>query len=153
MFDSGPNRGSQSSFSELIEVIGNLASEVENAKELSRRQIDLLESQLTEAQARAYSLMEERDEAFRSLSAVKLEKDQLLLQLSDLRKKVDQQRENDEARLALLQLRQVQEELENYFVLSRQQTELLEANTQLLDANEDLYARFTALLANANLIG
>ena len=146
MFDSGPSRGSQSSFSELIEVIGNLASEVENAKELSRRQIDLLESQLTEAKARAYSLMEERDEAVRSLSAVTLEKDQLNLQLSDLRKQVDQQRENDEARLALLQLRQVQEELEHYFMLSRQQSELLEAN-------EDLYARFTALLANANITG
>ena len=146
MFDSGPSRGSQSSFSELIEVIGNLASEVENAKELSRRQIDLLESQLTEAKARAYSLMEERDEAVRSLSAVTLEKDQLNLQLSDLRKQVDQQRENDEARLALLQLRQVQEELEHYFMLSRQQSELLEAN-------EDLYARFTALLANANVTG
>ena len=146
MFDSGPSRGSQSSFSELIEVIGNLASEVENAKELSRRQIDLLESQLTEAKARAYSLMEERDEAVRSLSAVTLENDQLNLQLSDLRKQVDQQRENDEARLALLQLRQVQEELEHYFMLSRQQSELLEAN-------EDLYARFTALLANANVTG
>jgi len=146
LFDSGPSRGSQSSFSELIEVIGNLASEVENAKELSRRQIDLLESQLTEAKARAYSLMEERDEAVRSLSAVTLEKDQLNLQLSDLRKQVDQQRENDEARLALLQLRQVQEELEHYFMLSRQQSELLEAN-------EDLYARFTALLANANVTG
>ena len=130
----------------MIEVIGNLASEVENAKELSRRQIDLLESQLTEAKARAYSLMEERDEAVRSLSAVTLEKDQLNLQLSDLRKQVDQQRENDEARLALLQLRQVQEELEHYFMLSRQQSELLEAN-------EDLYARFTALLANANMTG
>ena len=144
MFDSGPSRGSQSSFSELIEVIGNLASEIENAKELSRRQIDLLESQLTEAKARAYSLMEERDEAVRSLSAATLENDQLNLQLSDLRKQVDQQRENDEARLALLQLRQVQEELEHYFMLSRQQSELLEAN-------EDLYARFTALLANANV--
>ena len=146
MFDSGPSRGSQSSFSELIEVIGNLASEVENAKELSRRQIDLLEFQLTEAKARAYSLMEERDEAVRSLSAATLENDQLNLQLSDLRKQVDQQRENDEARLALLQLRQVQEELEHYFMLSRQQSELLEAN-------EDLYASFTALLANANVTG
>ena len=146
MFDSGPGRGSQSSFSELIEVIGNLASEIENAKELSRRQIDLLESQLTEAKARAYSLMEERDEAVRSLSAATLENDQLNLQLSDLRKQVDQQRDNDEARLALLQLRQVQEELEHYFMLSRQQSELLEAN-------EDLYARFTALLANANVTG
>lgn len=146
MFDSGPGRGSQSSFSELIEVIGNLASEIENAKELSRRQIDLLESQLTEAKARAYSLMEERDEAVRSLSAATLENDQLNLQLADLRKQVDQQRDNDEARLALLQLRQVQEELEHYFMLSRQQSELLEAN-------EDLYARFTALLANANVTG
>ena len=125
----------------MIEVIGNLASEVECAKELSRSQIDLLESQLTEAKARAYSLMEERDKAVRSLSAVILEKDQLILQLSDLRKQVDQQRENDEARLALLQLRQVQEELEHYFMLSRQQSKLLEAN-------KDLYERFTALLAN-----
>ena len=113
-----------------------MASEVESAKELSRSQIDLLESQLTEAKARAYSLMEERDEAVSSLTAVMLEKDKLILQLSDLRKQVDQQRENDEARLALLQLRQVQEELEHYFMLSRQQSKLLEAN-------EDLFDRFT----------
>ena len=119
-----------------------MASEVESAKELSRSQIDLLESQLTEAKASAYSLMEERDKAVSSLSAAMLEKDQLILQLSDLRKQMDHQRENDEARLALLQLRQVQEELEHYFMLSRQQSKLLEAN-------EDLYERFTALLINA----
>ena len=100
-----------------------------------------MESQFTEAKAKAYSLVEERDEVVRSLSAVTLEKDQLILQLSDLRKQVDQQRENDEARLALLQLRQVQEELEHYSMLSRQQSKLLEAN-------KDLYERFTALLAN-----
>lgn len=146
MFDSGPNQGPQPTFSELIEVIANLASEVESAKALSRSQLNLLGSQLTEARATAYSLVEERDEAVRSLSAVTLEKDQLLLQLSDLRKQVDQQRENVEARLALHQLRQVQEELEHYFVLSRQQSKLLEAY-------EDLYSRSTALLAEAIVTG
>lgn len=113
MFDSGLNQGSQPTFSELIEVIGNLASEVETAKELNRSQLNLLESKLAEAQATSDSLMQERNEAIQSLH------------------------------LALVQLRQVQEEFEHYFILSRQQLELL-------DANEDLYARFTTLLASAN---
>jgi hypothetical protein len=109
LFDSGLNQSSQPSFSELIEVIGNLASEVENAKELNRSQLNLLESKLAEAQ-------QERNEAIRSLD------------------------------LALVQLRQVQEEFEQYFILSRQQLELIEAN-------EDLHARFTDLLVNSNIIG
>ena len=109
LFDSGLSQGSQPSFAELIEIIGNLASEVENAKELYRSQLNLLESKLAEAQ-------QERNEAIRSLD------------------------------LALVQLRKVQEEFEHYFILSRHQLELL-------DANEDLHARFADLLVNSNVIG
>ena len=46
-----------------------------------------------------------------------------------------------EVDLTLLQLRQVQDELEHYFLLSRQQS-------QLLEANENLQSRLTSILAN-----
>ena len=81
------------------------------------------------------------------------EREQLQSRLSFLRSNLDEleqereennkarKEEQEEAHLTLLQLHQVQDELEHYFVLSRQQSELLEAN-------EELQARFTALLAD-----
>ena len=78
------------------------------------------------------------------------EKEQLSQQVSDLRTQLQElekaRKEILEARhqseLVLLQLGQVQEELEHYFLLSRHQSELLKAN-------EDLQARFALLLSNA----
>ena len=217
MFSSEADSDSRSGFSELSEVIGNLAFEVENAKKLSHGQLDLLKGQLQDVKARTYSLSEEKDEALRLLARVKDERDQLKgerdqfnkerersnkefnrerdqfnkerersnkefnkerdqfnkerdqlnderdqlkgereqlqMRVSFLRSTVDeleQAREADnqaleEARrevdLTLLQLRQVQDELEHYFLLSRQQS-------QLLEANENLQSRLTSILAN-----
>ena len=224
MFSSEADSDSRSGFSELSEVIGNLAFEVENAKKLSHGQLDLLRGQLQDVKARTYSLSEEKDEALRLLARVKDERDQLkgerdqfnkerersnkefnrerdqfnkerektekefnrerdhfnkekdqfnkvmdqlndereqlkeemeqlLMRVSFLRSNVDeleQAREAgnqalEEARrevdLTLLQLRQVQDELEHYFLLSRQQS-------QLLEANENLQSRLTSILAN-----
>ena len=102
-------------------------------------------------------VIEERDEALRSLSVLReqldinvKEKEQLSQQVSDMRSQLEEleraRKESLEARhqaeLVLLQLGQVQEELEHYFLLSRHQSELLKAN-------EDLQARFALLLANA----
>ena len=217
MFSSEADSDSRSGFSELSEVIGNLAFEVENAKKLSHGQLDLLKGQLQDVKARTYSLSEEKDEALRLLARVKDERDQLKgervqfnkerersnkefnrerdqfnkerersnkefnkerdqfnkerdqlnderdqlkgereqlqMRVSFLRSTVDeleQAREAgnqalEEARrevdLTLLQLRQVQDELEHYFLLSRQQS-------QLLEANENLQSRLTSILAN-----
>ena len=199
MFSSEADNDSRSGFSELSEVIGNLAFEVENAKKLSHGQLDLLKGQLQDVKARTYSLSEEKDEALRLLARVKDERDQLKgervqfnkerersnkefnkerdqfnkerdqlnderdqlkgereqlqMRVSFLRSTVDeleQAREAgnqalEEARrevdLTLLQLRQVQDELEHYFLLSRQQS-------QLLEANENLQSRLTSILAN-----
>ena len=217
MFSSEADSDSRSGFSELSEVIGHLAFEVENAKKLSHGQLDLLKGQLQDVKARTYSLSEEKDEALRLLARVKDERDQLKgervqfnkerersnkefnrerdqfnkerersnkefnkerdqfnkerdqlnderdqlkgereqlqMRVSFLRSTVDeleQAREAgnqalEEARrevdLTLLQLRQVQDELEHYFLLSRQQS-------QLLEANENLQSRLTSILAN-----
>ena len=77
MFSSEADSDSRSGFSELSEVIANLAFEVENAKKLSHGQLDLLKGQLQDVKARTYSLSEEKDEALRLLARVKDERDQL----------------------------------------------------------------------------
>ena len=149
---------------ELTQALGGLVADVENAKRFSNVQLDLLDQRLEEFKSKSNSLteerdevIEERDEALRSLSALReqldinvKEKEQLSQQVSDMRSQLEEleraRKESLEARhqaeLVLLQLGQVQEELEHYFLLSRHQSELLKAN-------EDLQARFALLLANA----
>jgi len=138
---------------ELTQALGGLVADVENAKRFSNVQLDLLDQRLGEFK----SLTEERDEALRSLSVLReqldinvKEKEQLSQQVSDMSSQLEEldraRKESLEARhqveLVLLQLGQVQEELEHYFLLSRHQSELLRAN-------EELQARFALLLANA----
>ena len=156
---------------ELTQALGGLVADVENAKRFSNVELDRLDQRLIEYKSESHSLIEEkdkvikekdevigeRDEALRSLSVLKeqldinvKEKEQLSQQVSDLRSQLDEleraRKESLEARhqaeLVLLQLGQVQEELEHYFLLSRHQSELLKAN-------EDLQARFALLLANS----
>ena len=149
---------------ELTQALGGLVADVENAKRFSNVQLDLLDQRLEEFKSKSNSLteerdevIEERDEALRSLSVLReqldinvKEKEQLSQQVSDMRSQLEEleraRKESLEARhqaeLVLLQLGQVQEELEHYFLLSRHQSELLKAN-------EDLQARFALLLANA----
>jgi len=151
VFSSEDDIDSLSGLSELACIIGSLASEFENAKRVSHGQLGLLKTQLDDVKSKSYSLIEERDEALRLLSILKEERDQLSLQVGVLRRKLDelemeQQKDvaaRQEAELALLQLRQVQGDLEHYFLLSRQQSEFLAAN-------EDLQARLIALLSNSS---
>ena len=148
---------------ELTQALGGLVADVENAKRFSNVQLDLLDQRLGEFKSKSNSLteerddvIEERDEALRSLSVLReqleinvKEKEQLSQQVSDMRSQLEEleraRKESLEAcrqaELVLLQLGQVQEELEHYFLLSRHQSELLKAN-------EDLQARFALLLAN-----
>ena len=171
MVHSEADKGSYlPSLLELTQALGGLVADVENAKRFSNVQLDVLDQHLGEFKSKSNSLteerdevieerdevIEERDEALRSLSALReqldinvKEKEQLSQQVSDMRSQLEEleraRKESLEARhqaeLVLLQLGQVQEELEHYFLLSRHQSELLKAN-------EDLQARFALLLAN-----
>ena len=115
-------------------------------------------------------MISERDEALMSLSLLKeqqevdlQEKDELRLQCSVLqnelnllnrevsiksaeleRAKTEISRGQQEIRNILRQLHQLQSELERYFLLSRDQSKLLEASAQL-------QSRSTALLLKANI--
>ena len=115
-------------------------------------------------------MISERDEALMSLSLLKeqqevdlQEKDELRLQCSVLqnelnllnrevsiksaeleRAKTEISRGQQELRNILRQLDQLQSELERYFLLSRDQSRLLEASAQL-------QSRSTALLLKANI--
>lgn len=135
------------SSSELAGVIEGLIKDVERAKEFSNEQIN--------------RLVLERDEALHSLSLLKeqqeidlREKDEMHLQVSAmagelelLRPKLemmeaDRNQAREEARLMLLQVKQLQAELERYFMIRCDQSKLLEANAKL-------QARSAALLLKA----
>ena len=164
MVHSEADKGSYlPSLLELTQALGGLVADVENAKRFSNVQLDVLDQRLGEFKSKSNSLteerdevIEERDEALRSLSVLReqleinvKEKEQLSQQVLDMRSQLEEleraRKESLEARhqaeLVLLQLGQVQEELEHYFLLSRHQSELLKVN-------EDLQARFALLLAN-----
>ena len=133
--------------SELAGVIEGLIKDVERAKEFSNEQIN--------------RLVLERDEALHSLSLLKeqqeidlREKDEMHLQVSAmagelelLRPKLemmeaDRNQAREEARSMLLQVKQLQAELERYFMIRCDQSKLLEANARL-------HARSAALLLKA----
>ena len=133
--------------SELAGVIEGLIKDVERAKELSNEQIN--------------RLVLERDEALHSLSLLKeqqeidlREKDEMHLQVSAMAgelellrpklemMKADRNQAREEARSMLLQVKQLQAELERYFMIRCDQSKLLEANAKL-------QARSAALLLKA----
>ena len=122
--------------SELAGVIEGLIKDVERAKELSNEQIN--------------RLVLERDEALHSLSLLKeqqeidlREKDEMHLQVSAMAgelellrpklemMKADRNQAREEARSMLLQVKQLQAELERYFMIRCDQSKLLEANAKL----------------------
>lgn len=134
-------------FPELAQVIAGLIDDVEKAKQFSADQIN--------------HLMIEKDEALRNLSLLKeqqeidsQEKDDLRLQVSILTDelealkpelemtKTDRSRAQEEARSMLFQVQELQAELERYFLISCDQSRLLEASAKL-------QARSTALLLKA----
>ena len=133
--------------SELAGVIEGLIKDVERAKEFSNEQIN--------------RLVLERDEALHSLSLLKeqqeidlREKDEMHLQVSAMAgelellrpklemMKADRNQAREEARSMLLQVKQLQAELERYFMIHCDQSKLLEANAKL-------QARSAALLLKA----
>ena len=133
--------------SELAGVIEGLIKDVERAKEFSNEQIN--------------RLVLERDEALHSLSLLKeqqeidlREKDEMHLQVSAMAgelellrpklemMKADRNQAREEARSMLLQVKQLQAELERYFMIFCDQSKLLEANAKL-------QARSAALLLKA----
>ena len=135
---------------EKDEVIKEMEEVIEEKGEFIREAIKEKDECISE-------VIDERDEALGALAVLRdqleinlKEKEQLSQQVSDLRTQLQElekaRKEILEARhqseLVLLQLGQVQEELEHYFLLSRHQSELLKAN-------EDLQARFALLLSNA----
>ncbi len=133
--------------SELAGVVEGLIKDVERAKEFSNEQIN--------------RLVLERDEALHSLSLLKeqqeidlREKDEMHLQVSAMAgelellrpklemMKADRNQAREEARSMLLQVKQLQAELERYFMIRCDQSKLLEANAKL-------QARSAALLWKA----
>ena len=152
-----------STLSELTQVVGCLVDDIEAAKNFSASQVESLTVNFN-------SMISERDEALMSLSLLKeqqevdlQEKDELRLQCSVLQNELDLLKREvliksaelersktevssgqQEIRTILPQLHQLQSELERYFLLSRDQSKLLEANAQL-------QSRSTALLLKATI--
>ena len=161
-------------FSELIQVVGCLVDDIETAKKFSASQVESLtvnfNSVISERDEALISLsllkeqQTEQQELFKEQQEVDLqEKDELRLQCSVLqneldllkhevsiksaeleRSKTDLSRGQQEIRMILRQLHQLQSELERYFLLSRHQSKLLEASAQL-------QSRSTALLLKATI--
>ena len=161
-------------FSELTQVVGCLVDDIESAKKFSASQVDALtvnyNSVITERDEAliSLSLLKEQHELLKEQQKKQLEvdlqeKDELLLQCSVLqneldllkrevsiksaeleRSKTEISRGQQEIRTILRQLHQLQSELERYFLLSRDQSKLLEASAQL-------QSRSTALLLKATI--
>ena len=159
-----------STFSELTQVVGCLVDDIESAKKFSASQVDALTvnynsviSERDEA-LMSLSLLKEQHELLKEQQEVDLqEKDELRLQCSVLQNELDLlkrevsiksaeleqlkteiSRAQQEMRIILRQLHQLQSELERYFLLSRDQSKLLEASAQL-------QSRSTALLLKATI--
>ena len=163
-----------STLSELTQVVGCLVDDIEAAKNFSASQVESLtvnfNSVISERDEAFISLsllkeqQKEQQELFKEQQEVDLqEKDELRHQCSVLqneldllnrevsiksaeleRAKTEISRGQHEIRIILRQLHQLQSELERYFLLSRDQSKLLEASAQL-------QSRSTALLLKVNI--
>ena len=129
-----PNDPCLPSFLELTQALGRLVADVENAKRFSNEQLAFFEQQINDLKSVCDGLAKERDDAIDQLKAICKEKDELGIQLDELR---DARRETESA---LSQLARVQKELEHYFLLSSQQF-------KLLDEYKKLEARAAVLLS------
>lgn len=165
------NQGSTSTpntSSELNQVIARFVADIESAKEYSssqialmRHQIDSLIGEKDEALCSLSLLREQQELGLQEKDELLKEKDELLLQGSVLQNEVEMLKREvslksaeleqlkseishsqQETRLMLLQVRQLQAELERYFLLSQDQS-------KLLDARARLQSRSTALLLEA----
>ena len=156
-------------FSELIQLVGCLVDDIEAAKKFSASQVESLtvnfNSVVSERDAALVSLsvLKEQQELFNEQQEVDLqEKDELRLQCSVLQNELDllkrevsiksaelEQAKTEissaqqETRIILRQLHQLQSELERYFLLSRDQSKLLEASAQLQSRSAALLLKAT----------
>ena len=154
--------------SELNQVIARFVADIESAKEYSSSQIELMRHQIDsligerdEALCSLSLLREQQVLELREKDELLMEKDELLLQGSVLQNEIEMLKREvslksaeleqlkseishgqQETRLMLHQVRQLQAELENYFLLNRDQSKLLEARARL-------HSRSTALLLEA----
>ena len=159
-----------STFSELIQIVGCLVDDIETAKKFSASQVESLTANLNSVISErdealiSLSLLREQQKLYKEQQEVDLqEKDELRLQCSVLQNELDLlnhevsvksaeldrsrteiSRGQQEIRTILRQLHQLQSELERYFLLSRDQSKLLEASAQL-------QSRSTALLLKATI--
>ena len=101
-------------------------AQAHQARDEALRQAEVLQSALSQRTA-------ERDAAAHQLETLKQEHSQALAQAQQ-----DTTEAREEAELTLLQLHQVQEELEHYFLLSRGQAQQLERYEALLRRSEGL---------------
>ena len=162
-----------STFSELTQVIGCLVDDLEAAKNFSASQVESLtvnfNSVISERDEAFISLsllkeqQKEQQELFKEQLEVDLqERDDLRLQCSVLqneldllkrevsiksaeleRSKTEIRRGQQELSTILRQLHQLQSELERYFLLSRDQSKLLEASAQLQSRSNALLLKAT----------
>ena len=158
-----------STFSELAQVVGCLVDDIESAKKFSASQVDTLtanyNSVISERDAAliSMSLLKEQHEFLKERQEVDLqEKDELRLQCSVLQNELDLLKREvsiksaelertkteisiaeQETRIILRQLYQLQSELERYFLLSRDQSKLLEASAQLQSRSAALLLKAT----------
>ena len=163
-----------STFSELTHVVGCLVDDIETAKRFSASQVESLTKNFNSVISErdealiSLSLLKEQHELLKKQQKEQQEvdlqeKDELRFQCSVLqndldllkrevsiksaeheRSKMEISRGQQEIRMILRQLHQLQSELERYFLLSRDQSKLLDANAQL-------QSRSTALLMKATI--
>jgi hypothetical protein len=126
------------------------AKQLEEGQQLNEQALQALEAEKAEAAKAAEDLKQQlmaqgaqvqeaqqaRDQQAERVKALDSEKASALSQLEELSQQLSEARE--EAELTLLQLHQVQEELEHYFLLSRGQVQQLERYDALLRRSEGL---------------
>ena len=158
-----------STFSELTQIVGCLVDDIETAKKFSASQVESLTVNLNSVISErdqaliSLSLLKEQHELLKKQQEVDLqEKDELRLQSSVLlneldllkrevsiksaeleRSKTEISCAQQEIRTILSQLHQLQSELERYFLLSREQSKLLEASAQLQSRSAALLLKAT----------
>ena len=163
-----------STFSELTQVVGCLVDDIEAAKKFSASQVETLTVNFNSVKSErdealiSLSLLKEQHELLKKQQKEQQEvdlqeKDDLRLQCSVLQNELDLlkrevsiksaelecskteiSRGQQEIRMIFRQLHQLQSELERYFLLSRDQSKLLEVSARL-------QSRSTALLMKATI--
>lgn len=119
-------------FPELVRFISELIDDVEKAKNSSVDQVNHLVLERDEAQRDLSSLRTQHEIDLQEKDELRLKVSVLTDELEVLKPELEEARsELEEARSMLLKVQELQEELEHYFLLSRDQSRLLEASAKL----------------------